>query len=316
MLTPNRIRSILILIIIFFLAEWFWQHSSEKSQPNIPLQSNQQTHPTTRSLRSVNPAKPIPPAPIHTNPPAVSQLPTLSKPLPTPHDPHKPPPHAVPFELINGWVVAYGDILLGKPTRPDFPKTGFIEEPKLKYWESIEIPFSIHANVANPDRILRVISYFHTYTPIRFVPYAGQPDNIVFVQLEGHCLSYLGKIGGNQPIYLDDRCGEREIAHELMHALGFIHEHSRADRDRYVKVNWSNIEQANQDQFDITPDALNEPLKDRPFDYHSAMLYSSNAFARDRSQPTLQSTTEQAIEPVSNGLSGEDSIRVQLLYGR
>lgn len=31
------------------------------------------------------------------------------------------------------------------------------------------------------------------------------------------------------------------IIHELFHALGREHEHSRKDRNKYVRINWNNI---------------------------------------------------------------------------
>ena len=36
-----------------------------------------------------------------------------------------------------------------------------------------------------------------------------------------------------------------EIIHEVMHVLGFSHEHTRPDRDRYITVLWNNIKSGN-----------------------------------------------------------------------
>jgi hypothetical protein len=227
-----------------------------------------------------------------------------------------PPPKAVPFQVIDDWVVAYGDILIGKPNEneKDFPRSGFIEAPKLELWERGEIPYSIHSTLPNPERVLRVVQYFNQNTNLKLVPYNGQKDSIIFMPFNGLCLSYLGKIGGNQPIFLDDRCTDAEITHELMHAAGFIHEHSRADRDRFVRVNWKNIEDDKVGQFEISPESLNQPVTGRPFDYRSAMLYPVAAFAKDRSSWTLESTTGEKIDPVPAGLSPEDIERLKLLY--
>lgn len=59
----------------------------------------------------------------------------------------------------------------------------------------------------------------------------------------------MGKFGGAQILSLEPpdekgpNCLENEgrAIHELMHALGIFHEHSRADRDMYINIHYENI---------------------------------------------------------------------------
>lgn len=57
------------------------------------------------------------------------------------------------------------------------------------------------------------------------------------------CWSNIGRDGGQQVVSLSVfGCLEHGIIqHELLHALGFHHEHTRSDRDQYVRINWENV---------------------------------------------------------------------------
>lgn len=54
----------------------------------------------------------------------------------------------------------------------------------------------------------------------------------------------VGRQGGMQKLSLVGTCKVRKgtIMHELMHCLGFRHEHNRPDRDEYIRIMWQNIE--------------------------------------------------------------------------
>lgn len=292
-------------LLIFLIYQEFAKR--ELDQPPPP--------PVHKVTPPVKPSAPAKAPPAREIPPALGK--TIAPEIPKQGERPKPPKGAVPFQRYGDLVVAFGDVLLGKPTHPDFPEQGFIEAPKLQYWQGGQIAYSFHPQLLNPERVQRVIDYFNQNTPVRFVPYTNQTDSIVFspttVPL---CLSYVGKIGGHQPIYLEDRCGEKEITHELMHALGFIHEHSRPDRDNFVKVNWDKIEEDKQGQFEVAPLSLSEPQKNRPFDYQSIMIYNPTDFARQRGETTLESRTGTIIEPAPQGISPEDMMRLQILYSR
>lgn len=57
------------------------------------------------------------------------------------------------------------------------------------------------------------------------------------------CWSQVGKRGGKQQLSLGSGCENKGRAiHELMHALGFLHEQSRQDRDEHVIILYQNIQ--------------------------------------------------------------------------
>ncbi|KAL1485289.1 hypothetical protein MTO96_032051 [Rhipicephalus appendiculatus] len=75
------------------------------------------------------------------------------------------------------------------------------------------------------------------------------------------------------------------ITHELMHAIGFFHEHSRPDRDKYIDVFLENVKPGFEGQFTKVNIPKSRLITD--FDYKSIMLYGSTAFAIDKESPTM-----------------------------
>lgn len=59
------------------------------------------------------------------------------------------------------------------------------------------------------------------------------------------CASYVGFIGGEQPLFVGPPCIVGNIVHEVLHALGFHHEHTRKDREQYITVVPNNIMKGN-----------------------------------------------------------------------
>nr|XP_014719704.2 LOW QUALITY PROTEIN: astacin-like metalloendopeptidase [Equus asinus] len=216
----------------------------------------------------------------------------------------------IPEETPESSFLLEGDILRPSPFRllsassNKWPKNDGV----------VEVPFLLSSKYDQPSRevILEAFAEFERFTCIRFVAYQGQRDFISIIPMSG-CFSGVGRSGGMQVVSLAPTCLQRGrgiVLHELMHVLGFWHEHARADRDRYIRVNWNEILPGFEINFIKSPNS-NMLV---PYDYSSVMHYGRLAFSR-RGLPTITPLWAPSVHIGQRwNLSTSDITRVLRLY--
>ncbi|XP_072291318.1 hatching enzyme 1.2-like [Eucyclogobius newberryi] len=178
----------------------------------------------------------------------------------------------------------------------------------------VYVPYviSLQYSRAELTRIKQAFLSFHKTTCIRFVPRRRQPDYL-YIHSSNGCWSYIGRRGRRQKLSLKRRgCIHLgTIQHELLHALGFNHEHKRSDRNRYIRVLFGNILKGKEHNFQMVK-TLNLGT---PYDYNSVMHYRSTAFSKNR-KPTLVARRRNINFGKARKMSCNDIRRVNRLYCR
>jgi len=152
-----------------------------------------------------------------------------------------------------------------------------------RLWINGQVPYTI--DPALPEYQVRVImdaiKEYEGKTCVRLIPKTDQhKDYIRFMNGgDGQCYSSLGRQIGGQDLSLGRWCDSLGTAqHEIMHALGFNHEHNRPDRDNYVKVRFDRLEKGGEGQFrKLSPFSVKD-LNLR-YDYLSIMHYSRSGYS-------------------------------------
>ena len=153
-------------------------------------------------------------------------------------------------------------------------------------------------------------------TCLNFVKDGSGTDSLNFI-IDGGCYSYVGRIGGAQPISIGDGCEYPGIvAHEVGHAVGAWHEQSRPDRDSYVQVNIGNVRSGLEGNFQKAPFGT---TNDRgvSYDFGSVMHYGPKAFSAN-GQPTIEALPAYSLYDSTMGqreeLSFADIKQMNLRY--
>ena len=225
-------------------------------------------------------------------------------------------------KVIGGTAIFEGDIVLGaadllergnRESRDHVRESVAISYKQYR-WASGVIPYVIASTFPDAARATDALKHWNTKLAgyVQLVPRTTQTNyiNITDPGTPGTCNSYVGMIGGAQPVNLGAYCSTGNAIHEIGHAIGLWHEQSRADRDTYIKILTANIDPTMLFNFDKAGTA---GIDLGAYDYASIMHYPTWAFSKN-GLPAIETIPAGIPIGQRDSLSDKDVEGVKLLY--
>ncbi|XP_074597719.1 zinc metalloproteinase nas-7-like [Brevipalpus obovatus] len=181
------------------------------------------------------------------------------------------------------------------------------------YWNNHRIPYQILGNFSKKERALlaKSIKKFENSSCLKFPP-KTRDDTHFFTFIHGdECKVKKRSRNDFRMVIMNEKCiAPRTIQHNIMHILGFSHEHTRSDRDKYVDINWNNIVPDKKRYFFVTKNNL----LGEPYDYDSIMHVAENYHSSNPDQPTIIPKKEGITIGRSRKLSSGDAAKIKKLF--
>ncbi len=174
-----------------------------------------------------------------------------------------------PQGIPPGHIIIEGDIIV-----PEISITGVYA---TNLWPNGIVPYEFDPAVTSLNRTRAVGSMadWEIVSSVDFIERTTE-TNYVYLQNSNKYSSSVGMVGGKQVINIYNWELVHKITHELGHALGLWHEQSRVDRDTYITVEWDNIAEGYEHNFNRHDTAGVYG----PYDFASIMHYSQCTFSK------------------------------------
>ncbi|CAO1427078.1 unnamed protein product [Diamesa serratosioi] len=184
-------------------------------------------------------------------------------------------------------------------------------------WKGGVVPYEIGPSFTQQQRsqINNAIAQYHAKTCLKFIPRSSEADYIYFDNAQTGCWSSVGRVGRKQTINLQAACLTRigTVIHEMMHAVGFLHEQNREDRDGFVSIQWQNVPENVKNNFDKASPGSTIAYN-VPYDYGSVLHYSATAFSNSGSKTIVPLKSGGESMGQRDGFSGGDVNKINKMY--